>query len=882
MNRKYALSAVFITVILAVLPAVLASCKDENVKVDDMRCELMTEPDNVDVPGPRFSWNFSGKGDFLMSSFRILVSGSMDSIKAGVGDMWDSNVIKGDVGRAAYGGVKSLQPYRRYFWSVCCYDSTGAKVSSDIASFRMAPISRYDWGGSVWISDSNDKDFKPAPLFRKTFEITDSVAEAQVYISAVGVYELYLNGERVGDRYLEPAYTSYDKRVYYSTYDVTSMLKPGKNTFAAVLGNVYYNMQSQSNWEFDKASWRDRPKMILRMYGSYKNGARIAIPSNTSWKTATGGYAYNSIYTGDRYDRKGEIAGWKSEGFDDSAWADAVEVKAPAPYLESQKMPPMRLDYELNPVDVKRFGDSVVVFDFGENVTGFCRLTVRGKDGARVDIAHGELLKPDGRLEQGNINIYFTAADQKFEAVQTDTYMIGGDSLQTWTPSFNYHGFRYAEVRSSEPLDSVALTAIYFHTDLQRIGHFRCSDSTLNRLYDVTMHTYLNNLHGIPTDCPQREKNGWTADAYLAIDLGLLNYDGELFYEKWLQDIADCQRPEGNIPGIVPSSGWGYADWIGPVWDAVMFLIPQAMYEYTGSPRGISQAYPICTQYLKYLKAREDADGTVTYGIGDWVPWKTQTPTDYTTTCFYYNDLKLYAKFSDVLGFLPDSALAAKTAKLRDFINAKYFNASDCTYSNGSQDASAVALAFGIVPEGFEQKVADKLAKMIEGNGSHFDSGVMGSKLIPRMLAKYGYGDLALKMALQPDAPSFAYWMKEGLTTLPETWTMNPQFKDASLDHIFFGDFAGAWLTTNLAGIRTDPERPGFRHFFIKPFYTKSVDWAKADYKSDAGYIASSWKRTGHNMELTVTVPPNTVATVSADKEYEVSGCTRTFRWREK
>lgn len=878
-DSRFTLSTAFIAVILIGTPVMLASCGGEDVSVSDMRCELMTEPDNVDVPDPRLTWNFSGKGEFKLKSFNILVASSLDSLEAGSGNMWDSGMIEDSNGSVVYCGKKALQPYRQYFWRVSCTDSAGRHLESKAASFRMAPMSAYDWGGSVWISDSHDKDFKPAPLFRKDFDITDSVADAHVYVSAVGVYELYLNGKRVGDRYLDPPYTAYDKRVYYSTYDVTPLLKSGRNTFAAVLGNVFYNRQSQSNWDFDKASWRDRPKMIFRMYCVYKNSGRFVVPSDSSWKTSCGGFEYNDIYTGDHYDKRTEIAGWTSAGFDDSGWNDALEVKAPAPYLESQKMPPIRVEYELKPVNVKRFGDTVAVFDFGENVTGFCRLTVRGKDGTRVDIAHGELLKPDGRLEQGNIDIYFTASDPKFESVQTDSYFIGGDSLQSWTPSFNYHGFRYAEVRSHEPLDSVALTALHFHTDLARTGHFKCSDSTLNRLYDVTMHTYLNNLHGIPTDCPQREKNGWTADAYLSIDLGLLNYDGEAFYEKWLKDIADAQLPAGNIPGIVPTSGWGYDDWIGPVWDAVMFLIPEAMYEYTGSIRGVSLAYGTCMKYLQYLKAREDKHGAVTYGIGDWVPWKTMTPTDFTTTCFYYNDLRLYDKFTVLLGFRRDSALVAKAEALKDYINARYFHADSCVYANGSQCASAVALAFGIVPEGLEQKVADRLSEMIEGNGCHFDSGVMGSKFIPRMLAKYGYCELALKMALQLDAPSFAYWMNEGLTALPETWTMNPHFKDASLDHIFFGDFGGAWTITYLAGIQADPEHPGFKHFFIKPFYASSLDWAQADYHSEAGYIASSWKRHGNEIELTATVPPNATATVYADRPYEISGCTRTFRW---
>ena len=327
--------------------------------------------------------------------------------------------------------------------------------------------------------------------------------------------------------------------------------------------------------------------------------------------------------------------------------------------------------------------------------------------------------------------------------------------------------------------------------------------------------------------------------------------------------MIDNQNEEGRISGIIPSSGWGYDDWIGPVWDAAMFIVPMSIYHYYGDTRSIEKIWPVCTRYLDYLAGREDTEGAVTYGIGDWVFYKTQTPTEFTTTCYYYLDNLYMAKFSELIG-KDGSRYAKKAEGLKALINQKYFDQSKAIYANGSQAAQGVALYLGIVPKEYEQQVADNLSMMIKANNNLLDFGVLGSKTVLRMLSKYGYADLAYQMAAQEEAPSWGNWIKQGFTTLGETWILSPEFRDASVNHMFLGD-VNAWMYNVLAGINYDEQEPGFKHILIQPHFVKGLDWVKAEYKSVNGIIRSEWERKGEQVILNVTIPVNTNATVECN-----------------
>ena len=833
--------------------------------IERIRCEYLKNPLGIDVATPRFTWEISADHNGKQTACRLNVATSPQLLKCGKADIWKSGRVNTDISRMVYQGP-ALQAHTRYYWQVEVW-SNGRKLTSEVASFETAKLSITDWHDAKWISDTFDKEFRKAPLLRKSISLEEkNIKNARLYVSGVGYYEFFINGAHVSDRKLEPGYTHFDKRVLYSTYDVTSMLQHGENVLAAELGNGWLNIQSLSVWEFEKARWRMRPRMIAELRITYNDGTVQTIPTDRTWKTNSGACSFNNLYSGEVYDARLVHKGWTTPGFDDKKWMPAIEVEAPAKILTSQQMPPIRVVREVKPVSMRKIDDYTYMYDMGENMTGVCRIQVQGPTGTCVTLAHGELIHDDGTLNQGNIEIYFKREKNglpqhvdPFERIQTDTYFLSGNGMETYEPRFTYHGFRYVEVTSTRPLTLTqeSLTGLCMHTDVESVGNFACSNEILNKLVEASSNSYLGNLFSIPTDCPQREKNGWTADGYVGMDYGLLFYDGITVYEKWMNDFIDNQRERGDLSGIIPSSGWGYADWIGPVWDAALFIIPNNLYKYYGDTRAIEKMWDTCVRYLQYLETREK-DGKLTYGIGDWVFYKAKTDTHFTSTAFYWLDNVLMAKFADLTGH-DGTKYRAKADNLKELINNEWFDAEKKMYANGTQAAQSVGLALGLVPEEHAQAVADNLVRMIRDNGHQLDFGMLGSKFVPAMLVKYGYADDAYKMIIRPEAPSWANWIHRGLTTLPETWVLDKDFKDASLNHAFLGDIS-AWMMNSLAGINPNPKKPGFAGIIIRPQFIKGISWAKGEYRSVRGLIRSEWKREGNQIELNIIIPANTEA----------------------
>lgn len=835
------------------------SCKNiEKVVVPvNLRTEYLCNPIGIDTQTPRFTWEYDGeKKDFIAARDEVRIGTTPDNL-------------------VVYSKEMPLKPHIRYYWNVTVWDTKGKRSkTSDTASFETGKFISGDWSGK-WITDKHDKEYEPAPLFRKTFTANKEIIEARVYIAAAGYYELFINGKRVGENYLDPGFTHFDKRLLYVTHDVTPLLKKGDNVLATVLGNGWYNEQTVAVWNFHEASWRGRPAMLCELQLIYADGTHDVIVTDESWQTATGPYTYNNLYSGDKYDANLEEAGWITLNFDDSKWQPAMETKSPTQLLVAQQMPGIRITEELTPVDVKTFTNQNYLFTFGKNISGLCRLKVKGEAGTRIILKHGERLADNGHLKQEPINEFFRPVKPE-EMFQTDIFTLKGTGEEVFMPSFSYHGFQYVEVECSKPvtLTKDNLTGLFMHTDVSPVGHFSCSNPILNKIWDATMNAYLSNLHSIPTDCPQREKNGWTADAHIAIDLALLGFDGITVYEKWMNDFIDNQRDGiGDISGIVPCYNWGYGT--GPVWDAALFIIPNALYDYYGDTRCIENMYPTMLRYLDYLKTREK-EGLLDYGLGDWVPWKATTNNEYTSSAYYYLDYTLLARFASLLG-KDATTYQQKATEIKRLINQKFFNPETNTYAEGTQAAQAVALYLGLVPEGKEQAVADKLHELVEANNYFLDFGMLGSKTVPAMLAKYGYISDVMNMITKTEAPSWGHWVETmKYTTLPEDWGSK-----SSLNHVFLGDIS-AWMMNWLAGIRYNSEIPGFRQIDITPHFVKEIDWAKGEYHSVKGYISSEWKREGKHILLSVTIPIGSEATIkTGDRIHQVKGGTHEFRFKE-
>lgn len=521
----------------------------------DLKCEHLVSPIGIDNPAPRLAWRMDDeRAGAVQSAYRITVRTGND----GGSDMWDTGKIESGEQMVTYGG-RPLEPFTRYYWTVTIWDGEGNESRSDAAFFETGIMSTDRWQGH-WIGDGHGIDHKPAPYFRKEFDAAGNIASARAYIAAAGLYELYINGARIGDHFLDPLYTRFDRRNLYVTYDVTDQIRSaGTNAVGVVLGNGWYNHQSIGVWDFERAPWRQRPAFCLDLYIEYDDGTSEVVKTDLDWKTSSGPLVFNSIYTAERYDARLEMPGWAEPGFDDSAWERVRYRSAPSGLITAQQAVPIRRLEEFPAASLRRLDENSWLYDFGQNMSGVTRLRLSGPEGTEVRLIHTERLHPDGHADQSNIDIFFRG-DRATDPFQTDVVILSGWGEDEFEARFNYKGFRYVEVVTGVPMELTAdnLTAWFVHSDVSPAGTLESSSELINGLWRATNYAYLSNLMGYPTDCPQREKNGWTGDGHLAIETALYNFDGITVYEKWLGDHRDEQQPNGVLPDIIPTGGWGY------------------------------------------------------------------------------------------------------------------------------------------------------------------------------------------------------------------------------------------------------------------------------------------------------------------------------------
>ncbi|MFA6715681.1 MAG: glycoside hydrolase family 78 protein [Victivallales bacterium] len=697
-----------------------------------------------------------------------------------------------------------------------------------------------DWRGEVM----------PAPFFRKIFTWDDLNAKVNVYICGLGYYELYLNGRKVGDHVLNPVVTQYDKRISYVVYDVTEYLVAGENVIGVILGNGWYNCHTPEVWHFDKASWRDYPKLLLQM----KADDQIVLISDESWKVSSGPIVFDGLRNGETYDARKELGGWLTPDYDDSSWADALRVAPPGGILEEQAMPSCKVMKTLPAIKQWTVPCKDAIYDFGQNLAGWIRLTVSGDAGTEITIRYGERLTPDRCVDQEHISKFIFDKNN----FQTDRYILKGKGVEIWEPSFAYHGFQYIQMSINGNVQIKNIEARVVHTAFDQIGQFSCSNEVVNRLQQCTVWSYTNNFVGIPTDDPHREKNGWTGDAQLITETGLMNFNAASSYSQWLDNFPDVQRPSGQLPGIVPSCGWGYNWGSGPAWDSAVILIPWYIYLYTGDGSAIEKHYETMRKYVDYCTYMAD-DNIVSFGLGDWchVDAKRIAPPALTSTGYYYIDSLLLAKFAGMIGRREDQEHYVKlAADIKTAFNRRFYQG-DGIYAQGEQTALACALYQGLAKDSEKAAVVRKLVETVKANGAKPDCGILGAKYVPRVLAENGHIELAYQMITQPEFPGWVNWLRQGATTLWEDWEGN-----LSRNQIMFGDIS-AWFYQYLAGIKPDPENPGFKHIIIQPQPVSGLGWVKAEYDSPYGEIAVAWEKHNNAFKLEVKIPDKTMATVN-------------------
>jgi len=849
----------FFTYLILVICMTYLPLQAQTEGVKALKTEYLINPIGIDTPHPRFNWHLhSAQKGAKQRAYRVVVGTDSVAVAQNQGSDWDSEKQNAAIIQIRYSGI-ALKPFTRYYWRVQLWDNNGKRLQSPVAFFETGLMGQQHWKGA-WISDDQGIAVKPAAYFRKQFQTTKKIKSARAYIAAGGLYELYLNGQKVGNHRLDPAYTRFDRRNLYVSYDVTRQVQSGENAIGVLMGNGWYNHQSTAVWFFDRAPWRNRPTFCLDLRITYEDGSVETIATDKSWKTSLSPIIFNSIYTAEHYDARLEQKGWNTTTFDAAKWKDVIYRSAPSAHVVSQVMPPIRNVKKIPAISMHKLNDTTYIFDFGQNFSGVSELHVQGEKGTVVRLKHGERLYDNGHVDISNIDQHYRPTDDK-DPFQTDIVILSGGN-DAFMPKFNYKGFQYVEVTSSAPIDlkQESLTAYFMHSDVTPIGTIHASNPIINKIWAATNQSYLSNLFGYPTDCPQREKNGWTGDAHIAVETGLYSFDGITVYEKWLADHRDEQQPNGVLPSIIPTDGWGYEWGNGPDWTSTVAIIPWNIYLFYGDTTLLSQSYDAIKRYVNRIDELYPT-GLTTWGLGDWVPVKSKSPVEFSSTIYYYTDTRILRDVAKLLGKEADAQKYTQLAeKIKTAINRKYLHTETGLYGEGLQTELSMALYWGIVPDDLKDKVAANLAKRVEADNFHLDVGLLGTKSILNALSENGYADVAYRIAAQEDYPSWGWWIKNGATTLYENWNIGSA-RDISLNHIMFGEI-GAWLYKGLGGIKPDPQQPGFKNVVLAPHFVKGLDSFEASHVGPYGEIKTAWQRKGKKVELTVVVPANSTATL--------------------
>jgi alpha-L-rhamnosidase len=731
---------------------------------------------------------------------------------------------------------------------------TEAKV---LGAYGMAP-----WGEAGF----EEEHALPARMLRKEFDAGAGLKRATAYVSGLGLFEMYLNGAKVGDHVLAPNLSEYEKRVFYVTHDVTKQLVPGKNAVGIWLGNGRY-WPPRGTVPIGMRGY-GYPKVRLQIALEYANGKTATVVSDESWKvTAQGPIRVNNEFDGEEYDARMEMPGWARAGFDDSKWQSAQVVEGPPGALMAQMAEPLRVTETLKPKSVKQIRPGVWIVDMGQNMVGWCRLRVTGPRGTEVMLRHAETLKTDGNLYVDNLR----------SARATDWYTLKGGGPEVWEPRFTYHGFRYVEVTGYPgTLTAASIEGRVVHDSLERAGEFVSSNELLNKIHRNIYWGIRGNYRSIPTDCPQRdERQGWLGDRSVVSRSESYLFDVAAFYTKWVTDIADAQRESGSVPDVAPAYWVLYND--GIVWPSTFLLAPQMVLDQYGDTKPLERHYAAMKKWTGYMRGflKDGIMPKNTYG--DWCvpPEKpelihSQDPARVTagpllSTAYYYRMLRLMARYAKLTGRAADAGeFDSLAAQVKDAFVKRWFKPEEGRFDNGTQTSNVLPLAFGMVPEDKRGAVLESLVRKIEvESNNHVGVGLVGAQWLMRTLSDNGRADIAYKIATQTTYPGWGYMIEKGATTIWELWngdTADPAMNSGN--HVMqIGDL-GVWLYEYLAGIRPDPEQPGFKHVIVTPYPVGDLTHARATHRSLYGQISSAWKRAGGVFTLNVTLPPNTTATI--------------------
>lgn len=719
-----------------------------------------------------------------------------------------------------------------------------------------------------------------APAMRHSFVVADEKVGASLLICGLGFYKLYINGKEITKTMLAPYITNPDDILYYDSYDLTGALLPGENVIGIVLGNGMLNCPGGAVWDFEKARYRGAPRVAL----SFECGDTRFDASVLKW--APSAITFDDLRSGCFYDATLEKIGWNDIGFDDKDWSPVIPIETPRGEPRICDVDPIGVRYELSPICIKKdasfiprqynhgdidglcgFGEDMptsggVMFDFGLNGTGLTRLVVRNATpGQRIDILHSELVEDDGTVNPGNIASFYPIGFS-----QRDSYICRGDEYEEFVPSFTYHGFRYCYVTGlrDDQIDDKTLTYLVCSTKLREIGDFKSSSRVLNRLQTIVRNSDLSNFWHFPTDCPHREKNGWTGDASLSCEHFLLNLDCRRNLAEWSRCIRAAQLDDGRVPGIVPTGGWGFEWGCGPIWDAILFIIPYYCYILRGDLDTARESADAMVRYLHYASGKRDADGVVAYGLEDWCPCDEDradaknTPLAVTDTLQIIDCAAMGAFLFEKLGMHAE-ATRAKTLRgeMIAAFRKKFVDPDTMLVATGSQTAQACSIAYGIfeADHAEEERAFRVLLDLIRKSDFHMAGGVFGMRSLFHVLADHGEIELAYKIIMQPTDPSYRLLVDEGFTSLPEFIRSREYLmkRRPSFNHHFFGDISGFFIK-DIAGIKVNPHKNDATEVLVAPGFIADLDFAEGSYETIGGRISVRWESVPEgDIKLTVT-----------------------------
>lgn len=884
-----------------------------------LTCNSKENPRTIESEQPLFSWIVKGEGfNKSQSAYHVLVASSLDKLNENDADFWNSNKLYSDKSAfVKYAGL-DLKPIQTYFWKVKIWDEKDEASSwSEPQIFKMGLMDNANWANAKWITLNLDtrksphrfRDYKTgkmkqaipvegfaASYFRKQVAINKNIKNAQAYICGLGYYELYLNGEKVGDHVLDPAPSNYDKQAYYVNYDITKQLKLGENAFGIILGNGFYGQNI--SWKNDPESNKDLaygpPTVRCLVKVTYNDGSTEDFYTNESWKESTGPIVFNNIYGGDTYDARYEINDWNTVDYDDSNWGQVKVTLPEVNKISAQQIPPIKKIKEFEPKNIFKAPNGDWIVDFGQNIAGWVKLNVKEKKGQLIEVITTEALLTNGKdIFQGSTGGGANGMAQIYK------YICKGDGLESWEPKFSYHGFQYAKIKgvSTKP-DANMIKAVLVATDIKETGSFTSSNELLNKMHSISKWTIVDNIHGIPEDCPHREKCGWLGDAHAFCEYALYNYDMYDFYKKYMEDIRTQLRPTKghNNPEIkfqVPTMiapGKRTSTYAKIDWGVATMYLPWYNYLYYGDDSIVKTYYEDMKNLTDFYLNYKDKNGIMQDGMGDWCPprWDRKSNPSamecdpiISANAYFYDVLGIMETFAKINN---DNAFEIKMKTEKESLKKAFNNEFLVEIPNTkhkwyqSQTATVQALQFGIVPNNEIEHVVNGLVHdIVEVKGGHHSTGIHGNRYIYTVLSQHGKANLAHQILTNPEFPSQTYVMNNGFTTWPERqfeWE-KMEGPTNSLNHPMHSGFA-AYFYESLGGIKSSNNPVGYKEFVVNPEFSSQLTKTSVSIPTPYGYIKNDWTFNSGNLLMKLKVPFNTkarlVLTQSEFKSLTING----------